>query len=152
GLVLAAERGARERDRAIGRGLLVAIAELEAQFERSLRLLVSFVRAPEHQVALRAPAAQLGDDVAPRDQRERVRQDLVVTLERGVEMALLELDVAQVLEAKKLGTGFADFTFRLRTGLHVLHGLRKLSSVNADRRLEQMNVLNMRGVSSADQE
>src|SRR6185369_1090518 len=105
-LVVPTERGTRERDGAVGGGFLVAIAQLETELERGLRLVVALLRAAEHHVALGTTPAKLRDDVAAGDQCERVRQDLVVALERGFGVALLELDVAEVLEAEELGAGF----------------------------------------------
>jgi hypothetical protein len=75
---------------------------------------VGLLRTAEHEVALGTTAAELGDDVAARDQRERVRQDFVVALERGVEVALLELDVAEVLEAEELGAGLGGKPVNMR--------------------------------------
>ena len=123
GFVVLPQRGGRQRNRAIGRGLLVAVAQLEAQLERRLRLLVRVLRTVQEQVALRATPPQLDDHVAARNQCESVREHFVIALERGFGVALLELDVAQVLETEELGAGFGNLIGQPRALVNALDRL-----------------------------
>ena len=108
-----------------------------------LRLLVRFPRAVQEQVALRATPPQLGDDIAARNQCESVREHFVVTLERGFGVALLELDVAQVLEAEELGAGFGYLISQPRALVNTLDRLSDPTGVQVHDGFEQVCVAQM---------
>ena len=61
------------------------------------RLAVRVLVAIHQQIALGPTATKLGDDVAFRNERQRLRPDLVVARERLGRLALLEVDVTEEL-------------------------------------------------------
>src|SRR5262245_10158746 len=113
---------------------------------------MGLVRPAEHEVTLSATAAQLGDDVAARDQRERMRKDLVVALERRLEVPLLELDVAQVLEAEELGAGFANRRVHAKPAPKMNCRLLNSTRMELDQSLQELCVAKVRLVPPTCQE
>ena len=98
-------RGGRECRDPVGGGFLVAIAQFATVAQAELGLVMRLIGATQQQEALGAPTAQLGHDVALRDQRERLGEDLVIELERRLGLLLLEMNVAEELGGEEGGAG-----------------------------------------------